>query len=186
MKVAPLKAAILAAKAEAPKGAQVVYLSPQGLRFQQSAAKSLMQTPLIFVCGRYEGIDERLIQSLVDQEWSIGDFVLSGGEIPAMVMIDAMARLVPGVLGDEESAVQDSFSHSLLDCPHYTKPAQFDQQSVPEVLLSGHHQNIERWRAKQALGRTWERRPDLLENLALTDTQAKLLAEYIHERNQTE
>jgi tRNA (guanine37-N1)-methyltransferase len=108
MKVAPLKAAILAAKAEAPKGAQVVYLSPQGLRFQQSAAKSLMQTPLIFVCGRYEGIDERLIQSLVDQEWSIGDFVLSGGEIPAMVMIDAMARLVPGVLGDEESAVLES------------------------------------------------------------------------------
>lgn len=134
------------------------------------------------MCGRYEGIDERVIESLVDEEWSIGDYVLSGGELPAMVLIDAVARLVPGVLGHEQSAEEDSFATGLLDCPHYTRPEVLDGQKVPDVLLSGDHEAIRRWRLKASLGRTWQRRSDLLDNLALTDEQEKLLAEFIREQ----
>jgi tRNA (guanine37-N1)-methyltransferase len=130
------------------------------------------------VAGRYEGIDERVIQSIVDEEWSIGDFVLSGGELPAMTLIDAVSRLIPGVLGHELSAEEDSFANGLLDCPHYTRPEVLDGQRVPEVLLSGNHEKIRKWRLKQSLGRTWLRRPELINNLALTEEQQKLLAEF--------
>jgi tRNA (guanine37-N1)-methyltransferase len=136
---------------------------------------------MILICGRYEGIDERLIASEVDEEWSIGDYVLSGGELAAMVLIDGVTRLIPGALGHEESAEQDSFMNGLLDTPHYTRPEIFDGMAVPDVLLSGHHQNIERWRLKQALGRTWLRRPELLEELTLDQAQQNLLAEFIRE-----
>ena len=135
------------------------------------------------IAGRYEGIDQRLIESLVDEEWSIGDYVLSGGEFAALVVVDAITRLIPGVLGDDESAIQDSFMHGLLDCPHYTRPESIDGQTVPEVLLSGDHQAIRRWRLKQALGRTWLRRPDLLDAVQndasrWDDEKADLLAEF--------
>ena len=133
---------------------------------------------MILICGRYEGVDERVIQADVDEEWSIGDFVLSGGELPAMVLIDAVARLIPGVLGKTDSFEQDSFTEGLLDCPHYTRPEVLNGMQVPAVLLSGHHEQIKRWRLKQSLGRTWQRRPDLLQDLALTAEQKRLLAEY--------
>ena len=139
---------------------------------------------LTSAAGRYEGIDERIIETLIDEEWSIGDYVLSGGELAAMVMIDAIARLIPGVLGDEDSAQEDSFVKGLLDYPQYTRPLEIDGLAVPEVLLSGNHELIRKWRLKQALGRTYERRPDLLNNLALTDEQAKLLAQYLKEHQQ--
>ncbi|WP_115719530.1 tRNA (guanosine(37)-N1)-methyltransferase TrmD [Gallaecimonas mangrovi] len=183
MKVEPLQAAIAAAKRAAGKQAKVVYLSPQGRKLDQQGVRSLAQTSsLVLVCGRYEGIDERVITALVDEEWSIGDYVLSGGELPAMVLIDAVARLVPGVLGHELSAEEDSFATGLLDCPHYTRPEVLDGQQVPDVLLSGDHEAIRRWRLKASLGRTWQRRSDLLDNLALTDEQEKLLAEFIREQ----
>jgi len=130
------------------------------------------------VAGRYEGIDERVIHSLVDAEWSVGDFVLSGGEIPAMLMMDAITRLVPGVLGHVQSAQQDSFVDGLLDCPHYTRPELLDGQQVPAVLLSGNHEKIRQWRLEQSLGRTWQRRPDLFNLLALTEEQRQLLKSY--------
>jgi tRNA (guanine37-N1)-methyltransferase len=132
------------------------------------------------VAGRYEGIDERVIDALVDEEWSVGDFVLSGGEIPAMLMMDAITRLVPGVLGHTQSAQQDSFAEGLLDCPHYTRPEVLNGQQVPEVLLSGNHEKIRQWRLEQSLGRTWQRRPDLLNLLALTEEQHQLLKAYQH------
>ena len=135
------------------------------------------QGHLILVAGRYEGIDERIIEGYIDEEVSIGDYVLSGGELPAMVMIDAIARLVPGVLGHDHSAQEDSFSSGLLDCPHYTRPEVLDGKSVPEVLLSGNHQKIRQWRLTQSLIRTKERRPDLLNNLALTEEQRTILAQ---------
>lgn len=183
MKVEPLQAAIAAAKSAAGEQAKVVYLSPQGRKLDQHGVRSLVQAKnLVLVCGRYEGIDERVIESLVDEEWSIGDYVLSGGELPAMVLIDAVARLVPGVLGHEQSAEEDSFAMGLLDCPHYTRPEVLDGQRVPDVLLSGDHEAIRRWRLKASLGRTWQRRSDLLDNLALTDEQEKLLAEFIREQ----
>ncbi|MFC3032392.1 tRNA (guanosine(37)-N1)-methyltransferase TrmD [Pseudoalteromonas fenneropenaei] len=182
MMVEPLKQAIVAAKAAAGEGAKVIYMSPQGRKLdQQGAAELAANEKLILVAGRYEGIDERIIESYVDEEWSIGDFILSGGELPAMTLIDAVARLVPGVLGHNQSAEQDSFSDGLLDCPHYTRPETLDGKSVPAVLLSGNHQEIAKWRLKQQLGRTWMRRPDLLQNLALTEEQAKLLAEFQQE-----
>jgi tRNA (guanine37-N1)-methyltransferase len=142
-----------------------------------------LQEDLILIAGRYEGIDERLIDSLVDEEWSIGDYVLSGGEFAALVVVDAITRLIPGVLGDDESAIQDSFMHGLLDCPHYTRPELIDDQTVPKVLLSGDHKAIKRWRLKQALGRTWLRRPDLLDAMRKDasrwdDEKADLLAEF--------
>ncbi len=182
MMVEPLKQAILAAKAAAGDGAKVIYMSPQGRKLNQTGVQELAgQQKLILVAGRYEGIDERIIESYIDEEWSVGDFILSGGELPAMTLIDAVARLVPGVLGHTLSAEQDSFSNGLLDCPHYTRPETLDGKQVPSVLLSGNHQAIEKWRLKQSLGRTWQRRPDLLQDLALTEEQAALLAEYQQE-----
>ena len=184
MMVQPLRDAIQAAKQAAGDDVKVIYLSPQGKKLTQSGVAELTQhRKLILVAGRYEGIDERVIQSEIDEEWSIGDYVLSGGELPAMTLVDAVSRLVPGVLGDMASAEQDSFTDGLLDCPHYTRPENLDGVMVPDVLLSGNHEHIRRWRLKQSLGRTWQRRPELLNNLALTDEQAKLLAEYVQERN---
>ncbi|WP_435235608.1 tRNA (guanosine(37)-N1)-methyltransferase TrmD [Psychromonas sp. PT13] len=180
MMVQPLRDAIVAAKQaalEAGHEAKVIYLSPQGQRLNHHNAVSLSsETALILVAGRYEGIDERVIESLVDEEWSVGDYVLSGGELPAMILIDAVVRFVPGVLGHQQSAEQDSFADGLLDCPHYTRPEMLDGKQVPSVLLSGDHEKIRLWRLKQSLQRTKKRRPDLLNNLALTDEQAKLLA----------
>ncbi len=185
MMVDPLRQAIRAAKAEAGEGVKVIYLSPQGRPLTQKGVEQLAgYERMVLVCGRSEGIDERIIQSEVDEEWSVGDYVLSGGELPAMNLIDAVSRLVPGVLGKAASAEQDSFSDGLLDCPHYTRPEVLDGSSVPQVLLSGNHELIRKWRLKQSLGRTWARRPELLNDLALTDEQAKLLAEFITEQSE--
>jgi tRNA (guanine37-N1)-methyltransferase len=182
MAVEPLRSAIRAARAAAAAGTKVGLLSPQGRVVDQAAVRELAQRrELILVCGRYEGIDERLIELEVDEEWSIGDYVLSGGELAAAVMIDAVTRLLPGVLGDEQSAQQDSFTEGLLDCQHYTRPEQVEDLNVPPVLLSGDHGAIERWRRKQALGRTWLRRPDLLDGLDLDDEAKDLLAEFQEE-----
>jgi len=180
MMVQPLRDAINAAKQsarEAGHEAKVIYLSPQGRRLDHQGAQSLSSSDaLILVAGRYEGIDERIIESLIDEEWSVGDYVLSGGELPAMILMDAVVRFVPGVLGHSQSAEQDSFADGLLDCPHYTRPEVLDGKQVPSVLLSGDHEKIRQWRLTQSLQRTKQRRPDLLQNLALTDEQAKLLA----------
>ncbi|WGE31566.1 tRNA (guanosine(37)-N1)-methyltransferase TrmD [Actinobacillus genomosp. 2] len=181
MMVQPLRDAIHAAKeaAKAEDGveAKVIYLSPQGRKLDQQGVKILASNQkLILICGRYEGVDERLIQTEVDEEWSIGDYVLTGGELPAMTLIDAVARFVPGVLGKQASADEDSFATGLLDCPHYTRPEMLDSIPVPEVLMSGHHENIRTWRLEQSLERTWLRRPELLDGLALTDEQRVLLA----------
>lgn len=176
MMVQPLRDAILAAKAEVGEGAKVIYLSPQGRKLDQAGVKALAQhQKLILLCGRYEGIDERLIQTEVDEEWSVGDYVLTGGELPAMTLIDAVARFIPKVLGKQASAEEDSFADGLLDCPHYTRPECLDGLTVPPVLMSGNHEEIRKWRLKQSLERTWLRRPELLESLALTDEQRKLL-----------
>lgn len=180
MMVQPLRDAIHAAKASAVKedgvAAKVIYLSPQGCKLDQQGVQTLASNQkLILICGRYEGVDERLIQTEVDEEWSIGDYVLTGGELPAMTLIDAVARFVPGVLNKQASALEDSFSEGLLDCPHYTRPEVLDSLPVPEVLMSGHHENIRKWRLEQSLERTWLRRPELLDSLALTDEQQKLL-----------
>jgi tRNA (guanine37-N1)-methyltransferase len=177
MMVQPLTDAIAKAKAEAGAGAKVIYLSPQGRKLDQKGARELAQNErLILVCGRYEGIDERVIEAEIDEEWSVGDYVLSGGELPAMTLIDAVSRNIPGVLGHKLSAEQDSFSDGLLDCPHYTRPEILDGKQVPEVLLSGNHKAIEKWRLTESLRRTWLRRPELFNHLALTEEQAKLLA----------
>ena len=182
MKVEPLRDAIRAARANAPAGARVVYLSAQGRLFDQSVARELLATKsLVLVCGRYEGVDERLIEAHVDEELSIGDYVVSGGELPALMVIDALTRLVPGALGDDESALQDSFAAGLLDWPHYTRPEEIEGRRVPPELVNGNHAVIRRWRLKQALGRTWRRRPELLARLALDEEQRGLLAEYIEE-----
>ena len=185
MKVEPLYKAIMAAKAEAEKAVRVIYLSPQGQQLNQSMLinAAAVNEDLILIAGRYEGIDERIIEKLVDEEWSIGDYVLSGGEYAALVVIDGITRLLPGVLGDDESALQDSFMQGLLDHPHYTRPEKINDQSVPSVLLSGDHKAIQRWRLKQALGRTWLRRPDLIDavekDLSIWDEdKASLLAEF--------
>ena len=185
MMVQPLTDAIQAAKQAAGKNVKVIYLSPQGKKLDQQGVKQLSENEkLIFVAGRYEGIDERVIESEVDEEWSIGDYVLSGGELPAMIMMDAVARFVPGVLGHEQSAEQDSFTDGLLDCPHYTRPENLDGRLVPNVLLSGNHEKIRQWRLKQSLGRTWQRRPELLNDLALTEEQQRLLKEFQQEQLQ--
>lgn len=182
MMVQPLRDAIHVAKQAAGDGAKVIYLSPQGRKLTQAGVTELAtEQKLILIAGRYEGIDERVIQTEVDEEWSIGDYVLSGGELPAMTLIDAVSRLVPGVLGDQASAEQDSFTDGLLDHPHYTRPELLDGLAVPEALTSGNHEVIRRWRLKQSLGRTWQRRPELINNLALTDEQESLLAEYVRE-----
>ncbi|HSH47665.1 MAG TPA: tRNA (guanosine(37)-N1)-methyltransferase TrmD [Halomonas sp.] len=188
MKVETLRSAIHAARQRARQvtGERpwVVYLSPQGRRLDQRKVQELASgPPLVVVAGRYEGIDERIVEADIDEECSIGDYVLSGGELPAMVLIDAAARLVPGVLGHQDSAAEDSFNEGLLDCPHYTRPEEIDGRQVPEVLLSGHHGEIRRWRLKQSLGRTWLRRPDLLEGRSLTQEQQALLAEFIEEHD---
>ena len=185
MMVEPLRAAIREAKSLLSDKAKVIYLSPQGRKLDQAGLQSLVEyEELVLLCGRYEGIDERLIASEVDEEWSIGDYVISGGELAAMVLIDGVTRLVPGALGHEESAEQDSFMNGLLDTPHYTRPEVLDGEAVPDILLSGHHKNIEAWRLKQALGRTWLRRPDMLEKLTLTKAQEHLLAEFIREHEE--
>ncbi len=180
MMVQPLTDAIAAAKQKLGAESKVIYLSPQGRKLDHAGAQELAKNDkLILIAGRYEGIDERVIQRHVDEEWSIGDYVLSGGELPAMVMIDTVARLIPGVLGHQDSASEDSFADGLLDCPHYTRPEVLDGEAVPAVLLSGNHELIRKWRLQQALGRTWLRRPDLLNHLALTDEQQQLLNEYL-------
>jgi len=188
MKVEPLYKAIMAAKESSSSNAKVVYMSPQGQRLNQQMLvnEAAAANDLILIAGRYEGIDERIIESLVDEEWSIGDYVISGGEFAALVVVDAVTRLIPGVLGDDDSALQDSFMQGLLDYPHYTRPERVNKQSVPDVLLSGDHKAIQRWRLKQALGRTWSRRPDLIDELKedasnWDEEKENLLAEYITE-----
>ena len=184
MRVEPLSAAIGAARGAAGEGSRVIYLSPQGRRLDQSGVNELAAlSGLVLVAGRYEGIDERVIVTQVDEEWSIGDYVLSGGELAAMVIIDALTRRLPGALGHEDSAQDDSFAGGLLEYPHYTRPEDVAGLKVPEVLLSGDHQAILRWRRKQALGRTWVRRPDLLKYLQLDQEQQKLLNEFIEEQD---
>ena len=176
MMVQPLTDAIADAKQALGEQAKVVYLSPQGKKLDYAGVQHLSQfTDLVLVAGRYEGIDERIIQTLVDEEWSIGDYVLSGGELPAMVLMDAVSRLLPDVLGHNKSADEDSFSHGLLDCPHYTRPEVYEDQQVPEVLLSGDHEKIRQWRLQESIKRTQQRRPDLLNNLALTEDQQAIL-----------
>lgn len=182
MKVEPLQRAISAAKESLGVGASVIYLSPQGRQLDQAGVVELSRREkLIFVAGRYEGVDERLIDTDIDEEWSIGDYVLSGGELAAMVMIDTIVRQLPGALGHELSAQEDSFAEGLLDCPHYTRPEDYLGRRVPDVLLSGDHENIRRWRLKQALGRTWQRRADLIEQRLLSKEENTLLAEFIAE-----
>jgi len=180
MKVEPLRRVIKVAKQAMGSNTKVIYLSPQGRQLAQQGVETLAtQSKLIFIAGRYEGIDERLVLAEVDEEWSIGDYVLSGGELAAMVMIDTIVRQLPGVLGHEQSAKQDSFAEGLLDCPHYTRPEQLAGVPVPAVLLSGDHEKIRRWRLKQALGRTWLRRRDLIEARILSAEEEKLLASFI-------
>jgi tRNA (guanine37-N1)-methyltransferase len=179
----PLHQAIVHARDVLPKGCKTVYLSPQGQHITQKKLTDVAKKkqPLLFVAGRYEGIDERIITHDIDEEWSLGDFVLSGGEFAAMVFIDAIVRLLPGSLGDPTSAVHDSFMSGLLDYPHYTRPASIDGLDVPPVLLGGSHRDIERYRRKQALGKTWLKRPDLLETQSLSQVDVQLLDEFKQE-----
>ena len=180
MKVQPLQDTIRAVREKNP--GRLIYLSPQGKPVTQvHLAKQAELDSVIFLCGRYEGVDERLIDQEVDEEWSIGDYVISGGELAAMVSIDAMARLIPGALGHQQSAQQDSFSDGLLDCPHYTRPEDINGAQVPEVLMNGNHRQIQDWRDGQALGRTWLRRPELLESIELDERQRSLLQNFIDE-----
>jgi tRNA (guanine37-N1)-methyltransferase len=186
MKVEPLRDAIAAARAESPRS-RVAYLSPQGRVLDQAAMVDLATRPgLILVAGRYEGVDERLIEGHIDEEWSIGDYVLSGGELAAMVVIDAVIRLLPGALGHVDSATQDSHTGGLLDCPHYTRPPEIEGRRVPEVLIGGDHAAIARWRLQQALGRTLQRRPDLLERRGLTPHEQALLDEFVRAHHDDE
>ena len=181
MKAEPLLQAITDMKAAYSKAPKIIYLSPQGQPLTQEAVRQFAKEPhLAFIAGRYEGIDERVIQLEVDEEWSIGDYVLSGGEFPALVLIDAITRLLPGALGHEQSAEQDSFSEGLLDCPHYTRPEEIAGLKVPSVLLSGDHRAIARWRMKESLAKTWQIRPDLLKRCTLTKEQQKLLDEHLN------
>ncbi len=179
MQAKPLRDAIRAARIGRPN-AKVIYVSPQGRKLDQRSICDLAKEQnLIFLAGRYEGVDERLLTLLVDEEWSVGDYVLSGGELAVMIMIDAMARWLPGVLGNENSVEQDSFVSGLLDCPHFTRPEVFEGMQVPDVLLGGDHKQIARWRLKQQLGRTWERRKDLLAGVELEPSSQALLEEFI-------
>jgi tRNA (guanine37-N1)-methyltransferase len=183
LKVEPFRAAIRSARSSLPAGSPTVFLSPQGRPFDQDVANELARYPgLILVAGRYEGFDERLVELEADDQISLGDFVLSGGEIAAVAVADAVVRLQPGVLGDATSAEQESFEDNLLDHPHFTRPESVDGMPVPDVLTSGDHERIRRWRLKQALGRTWLRRPDLLEERELTAEEQQLLQEYLAER----
>ncbi len=195
MKVEPLKDAILSVKKNSSgiqskeiqskdKQTKVVYLSPQGQPLTQNIVKELSNNEqLILLAGRYEGVDERLIEHYVDYECSIGDYVLSGGELPAMVLIDSLIRLIPGALGHNESASSDSFYAGLLDHPHYTRPEDFEGEWVPQVLLSGNHKKIDQWRLKQSLGRTWQRRPDLLADREMSEQEQQLLQAFIQEQD---
>ena len=179
----PLRDAILAARGALGGSSRTVHLSPQGRRIEQRDIRKLAQEPaVVLLCGRYEGVDERLLETEVDEEVSLGDYVLSGGELAAMVLIDAVTRLIPGALGHDESAGADSFSDGLLDWPHYTRPEVVAGRQVPDTLLSGNHGAIARWRLKQALGRTWERRPELLHGRGLDAEEQSLLDEYVDER----
>jgi tRNA (guanine37-N1)-methyltransferase len=183
LKVEPLRSALRRAAAAVPPGSRRVYLGADGRRFEQSMAQEASEgAGLVLVAGRYEGVDERFIERETDEQWSIGDYVLSGGELPALVVIDAIARLIPGTLGSAESALQESFSDGLVDWPHYTRPPAIDGQAVPPVLLSGDHAAIQRWRLQQALGRTWLRRPELLERRGMTGEERALLEEFKIER----
>ena len=187
MKVEPLREAIQTARRGLPAGSPCVVMSAQGRVLDEDLVVELASRPgLVLVAGRYEGPDERLIELEADYEVSIGDFVLTGGELPAMVVADAVARRIPGVLGDTESASQDSFAEGLLDCPHYTRPEEIEGLGVPPVLLSGDHAAIRRWRLKQSLGRTWQRRPELLGRATLNNEQQALLDEYIAEAQSAE
>jgi tRNA (guanine37-N1)-methyltransferase len=189
LKYEPMAAAIRAAREGLPEGSKVIFLSPQGRMFNQKVAGELSELPgMVLVAGRYEGFDERLLERFADEELSLGDYVLSGGETAALVVTDAVVRLLPGVLGDEQSAEQDSFMDDLLDCQHYTRPELIEDQQVPGVLLTGNHEAIRLWRLKQALGRTWLRRPKLLEGRQLTAEEQGLLDEFMagHERGQAE
>ena len=187
MQVQPLRTTIQVALATMGDDTRVIYLSPQGRRLDQAGIQTLLNhSNLLMVAGRYEGVDERLIERDIDEEWSIGDYVLSGGELAAMVIIDVLTRWLPGALGHEESAAEDSFYAGLLDYPHYTRPEEIDGQTVPSLLLSGNHAEIARWRQKQALGRTWCRCPELLQKISLTTEQKTLLNEFIQEQNQGE
>jgi tRNA (guanine37-N1)-methyltransferase len=180
LKVEPMVAAIATAREKLPAASRVVFLSPQGRVFDQNIAREMAALPgLVLVAGRYEGFDERLIEACADDELSLGDYVISGGEMATLVVMDAVLRLLPGVLGDAASAEQDSFMDGLLDCPHYTRPEIAAGLQVPQVLLEGNHELIRQWRLKEALGRTWSRRPDLLERRQLTDEEDRLLKEYI-------
>jgi tRNA (guanine37-N1)-methyltransferase len=182
MMAEPLARAIAAARREQAGGARVIYLSPQGRRLDHAGVLELSKRDgMILLAGRYEGVDERLLETEVDEEWSLGDYVLSGGELAAMALIDAVTRQLPGALGDGDSAQQDSFVEGLLDCGHYTRPEIYAGRRVPDVLLSGDHEKIRRWRLKQALGRTWLRRPDLLERLPLDKERKQLLEEFQRE-----
>jgi tRNA (guanine37-N1)-methyltransferase len=184
LKVEPLRAALQSAQARMPADSRRVYLGAEGQRFDQAKARKALQWPgLILVAGRYEGVDQRLLDTHIDATWSIGDYVLSGGELPALVVIDALARLLPGTLGSAQSAVEESHSDGLLDWPHYTRPEEIEGQRVPQVLLSGDHAAIRRWRLREALGRTWQRRPDLLEQRRLSDEEKVLLEEFKARRN---
>lgn len=180
MMLEPLQKAILHAKAWLGDATKVIYLSPQGGLLNQAVVQQLAQGEhLILLAGRYEGIDERLVAQMVDEEWSIGDYVLSGGELPAMVLIDCVTRWIPGALGNELSNYEDSFTEGLLDYPHYTRPEVFNQLKVPEVLLSGNHSKIAEWRKQQSIGRTALRRPELLAKKVLTPTEQALLADFL-------
>ena len=186
MLIDPLRASIAQARAADPARARVIYLSPQGTRLTQAKVRELAgHERLILLCGRYEGVDERLLERRVDEELSLGDFVLSGGELAAMGLIDAVVRQLPGALGDAQSALEESFAGGLLDCPQYTRPEVWPEGAqgmrVPEVLLSGHHEQIRRWRLKQSLGRTWLRRPELLTVRQLNEEEKRLLTEFQHE-----
>jgi tRNA (guanine37-N1)-methyltransferase len=183
LKVEPMRSAVQSAMRSLPPGSRRVYLGADGLKFEQSMARAACEWPgLVLVAGRYEGIDARFIETDIDEEWSIGDYVLSGGELPALVVIDAIVRLMPGTLGSSESALQESFIERLLDWPHYTRPQVLEGQEVPAVLASGDHAAIHRWRLRQALGRTWLRRPELLERRGMNDEERELLEDFKNER----
>jgi len=180
----PLEKALDAAKEAG--GGKVVYLSPQGKKLDHEKVMELAgRQAVTLLCGRYEGVDERLIRRRVDEELSIGDYVLSGGELAAMTVIDAVVRQIPGALGGEQSAIEESFVEGLLDCPQYTRPETYEGEKVPEVLMSGHHENIRRWRLKQALGRTWQRRPDLMAARKLSEDERTLLEEFQRESGES-
>lgn len=187
MQYEPIHQAIKAAQSHMPTHCKTIYLSPQGRQIVQADLNQIaaQNQPVLFLAGRYEGIDERIIDHYVDEEWSVGDYVLSGGELAAMVFIDAIVRLLPGSLGHKGSAQQDSFMNGLLDYPHYTRPAIIHDAHVPEVLLHGNHRDIERWRRKQSLGRTWLKRPDLLEQVQLNNIDEQLLVEFKREHGES-